>query len=399
VIRRRLLAGPLLALSLLLPASAAHAIGAGKLESRLAAQMNGAGASSGAFVMDLDRDRQLFARRPDVPYIPASVNKLFITSTSLRLPGADDRLETTVLTRGEIDEDGVLTGNLYLRGGGDPMLSSARLAELAARLDITEVDGAVFADESRFDLLRGSTNTGGAIDREVGGQLGALVVGRGYSGGSWQQRPAAVAADAFREALERHGIEVTHDLIRLGQPHEDAVELASIASPTIGEIIAATNAPSDNWLAEMLIKDLGASFGDGGTTSAGARVVRRELAELDVRPTVVDGSGLSRSDRTSARHVVMLLDAVSEGRDGDVFVRSLATAGRTGTLETRMRNGSAAGRCQAKTGTLHDVSALAGICTTPGGRHVGFAFLMNYVYPTSARVIQDRMVNAIARLR
>lgn len=396
---RRLLPGALLALLVAIPAPAAQAIGEGKLRSRLASQMAATSGSSGAYVMDLDRDRRLYALRPDTPYIPASVNKLFVTSTALRLEGADGRYETSVLTRGEIDEDGVLTGNLYVRGGGDPMLTSADLAELAARLPITRVRGAVFADESRFDQLRGSVNTGGAIDREVGGQLGALIVGRGYSGGAWQQRPAAVAADAFRRALEARGVEVTHDLIRIGEAHEDAEELARVSSPTVGDIIAATTIPSDNWLAEMLIKNLGAGFGDGGSTSAGARVVRAELAELDVRPQVVDGSGLSRSDRTSARHVVMLLDAMSEGRDGRVFVRSLATAGRTGTLEDRMRRGSAAGRCHAKTGTLRDVSALAGICTTRSGRRVGFAFLMNYVYPTSARTLQDRMVNAIARLR
>ncbi|HEU4656759.1 MAG TPA: D-alanyl-D-alanine carboxypeptidase/D-alanyl-D-alanine-endopeptidase [Capillimicrobium sp.] len=399
MIRRRILSGPLLALLLLLPAPAAQAIGVGQLQGRLASQMSAAGGSAGAYVMDLDRDRRLYALRPDTPYVPASVNKLFTTSTALRLHGAGDRLETTVLTRGSIDEDGVLTGNLYLRGGGDPTLGGDDLAALAGRLTITKVRGAVFADESRFDLLRGSASTGGRLDPWMGGQLGALVVNRGYDGRTPHTRPAAVAADAFRRALERRGIEVTHDLIRLGEAHEDAEELASIASPTIGDLVAATNTPSDNYLAEMLLKDLGATFGDGGTTSAGARVVRSELAELDVRPQVVDGSGLSRSDRTNARQVVLLLDAMSEGRDGGVFVRSLAVAGRTGTLEDRMRHGAATGRCRAKTGTLSDVSALAGICETRGGRRVGFAFLMNSVSPSTARRLQDRMVNAIARLR
>lgn len=399
VTARRLLITALLALLAVLPAATAQALTEGKLRARIAAQMGAAGPSAGAYVLDLDRDRRLYALRPDVPYVPASVTKLFTTSAALRLHGPGDRLTTTVLTRGEVDEDGVLTGNLYVRGGGDPTLTTTRIAELADRLELTRVRGAVFADESRFDLLRGSYSTGGRLDPWIGGQLGALVVGRGYDGRTPHERPAAVAADALRRALERRGVEVTHDNIRLGEADEDAEALASISSPTIGELVAATNAPSDNYLAEMLLKDLGASFGTAGTTAAGARVVRSELAELDVRPQVVDGSGLSRSNRTNARHVVMLLDAMSEGPDGDVFVRSLAVAGRTGTLADRMRRGSAAGRCRAKTGTLSNVSALAGICETRGGRRVGFAFLMNGVWPASARALQDRMVGAIARLR
>lgn len=396
---RRLLPTALLTLLAVSPAPAAHALTEGKLRARIAAQMRAAPASAGAYVMDLDRDRRIYELRADTAYVPASVTKLFTTATSLRLHGAEERLTTTVLTRGRIDADGVLTGNLFVRGGGDPTLTAARMAELAAQLDVTRVHGAVFADESRFDLLRGSYATGGRLDRWIGGQLGALVIGRGYSGGTPHQRPAAVAADALRRALERRGVEVTHDRIRLGAAHPDAEELARIESPTIGALIRATNTPSDNFLAEMLVKDLGASFGDGGTTAAGTRVVRREMAELGVRPQVVDGSGLSRANRTSARDVVRLLDAMSEGPDGDVFASSLAVAGRTGTLHDRMRKGAATGRCRAKTGTLSDVSALAGICEARGGRRVGFAFLMNGVWPGSARALQDRMVTAIAKLR
>jgi D-alanyl-D-alanine carboxypeptidase/D-alanyl-D-alanine-endopeptidase (penicillin-binding protein 4) len=397
VIRRRLLLGPLLAALSLLPAPAAQAITASALKAKLSAEMRSAGSSAGAFVMELDEDRQLYARRADTPYIPASVNKLFVTATALLTHGADATLDTVVLTSGEIDEEGVLHGNLFLRGGGDPTLSSERIAHLADQLALTRVEGAVIGDETRFDPLRGSTNTGGALDGEVGGQLGALVVGRGYARRGWQRRPAAVAADALRVALEHRGVEVTGHA-RVGDTPEDAVELARTSSAPIADIIARTNMPSDNYLAEMLLKDLGASFGGGGSTREGAEVVQRQLAALDVRPTIVDGSGLSRSNRTNARHVVLLLDAMADAEEGDRFVSSLAVTGRTGTVKDRMRRGSAAGRCHAKTGTLRDVSALAGICDTTGGRRVGFAFLMNAVNPWSARRIQDRMTSAIARL-
>ena len=156
------------------------------------------------------------------------------------------------------------------------------------------------------------------------------------------------------------------------------------------------NPPSDNFMAEMLIKVLGDRFGPTGSTAAGARVISDELAELELAPTIVDGSGLSRSDRTSPRDVVGLLTALA----GEAaFTGSLAVAGRTGTLETRMRGTVAQDRCRAKTGTLRDVSALAGYCTTTSGSSVAFAFLMNYVNPYGARLLQDRMAIALARYR
>jgi D-alanyl-D-alanine carboxypeptidase/D-alanyl-D-alanine-endopeptidase (penicillin-binding protein 4) len=147
-------------------------------------------------------------------------------------------------------------------------------------------------------------------------------------------------------------------------------------------------------MAETLVKVLGSQFGRSGSTAEGAAVVRDVLAGIDVAPQVVDGSGLSRSDRTSPREVVTTLEEMA----GDAwFDGSLAIAGRTGTLEDRMRRTSARDRCRAKTGTLHDVSALAGYCTTRSGREVAFAFLMNYVSPYGARVLQDRMTAALAR--
>jgi serine-type D-Ala-D-Ala carboxypeptidase/endopeptidase (penicillin-binding protein 4) len=154
------------------------------------------------------------------------------------------------------------------------------------------------------------------------------------------------------------------------------------------------NPPSDNFLAETLVKVLGSKFGGSGSTAAGTRVVADSLEDIEIAPSVVDGSGLSRSDRTSPREVVAMLSAM----DGDAsFTGSLAIAGRSGTLVDRMRGTLAQDRCRAKTGTLRDVSALAGYCTTRHGANVAFAFLMNYVSPYNARILQDRMANALAR--
>jgi D-alanyl-D-alanine carboxypeptidase/D-alanyl-D-alanine-endopeptidase (penicillin-binding protein 4) len=113
---------------------------------------------------------------------------------------------------------------------------------------------------------------------------------------------------------------------------------------------------------------------------------------------MVDGSGLSRADRTTARQVVRLLQRMDGQDTASCWNASLAVAGRSGTLRKRMRGTAAAGRCAGKTGTLIGVSALSGYCTTTGGVPVAFSFLENRVCNWCAKRIEDRMVATIARL-
>jgi D-alanyl-D-alanine carboxypeptidase/D-alanyl-D-alanine-endopeptidase (penicillin-binding protein 4) len=169
-----------------------------------------------------------------------------------------------------------------------------------------------------------------------------------------------------------------------------------VDSPPLRSLVSLTNRPSDNFFAEMLLKEMGARFGDAGSTPAGAAVVRRQLARWGIHPHIVDGSGLSRSDRTSPHGVVELLRHMREGETGSALNASLPVAGRSGTLVHRMRGTSAQGRCRAKTGTLNGVSALAGYCRAADGHELAFAFLMNRVGVPTARSAQDRMAAALA---
>jgi D-alanyl-D-alanine carboxypeptidase/D-alanyl-D-alanine-endopeptidase (penicillin-binding protein 4) len=163
----------------------------------------------------------------------------------------------------------------------------------------------------------------------------------------------------------------------------------------MSSLIALTNAPSDNFFAETLLKDLGVRFGAGGTTAAGIGVVSGEVASaFGLHPRFNDGSGLSYYDRTTPQQVVTLLRDMAGNR---TFTDSLAVAGRTGTLQDEMRNTYAQGRCQGKTGTLASVSNLVGYCHAQDGHTLAFALLMNGVDPLAAHPIQDRMIVSIAR--
>jgi D-alanyl-D-alanine carboxypeptidase/D-alanyl-D-alanine-endopeptidase (penicillin-binding protein 4) len=162
-------------------------------------------------------------------------------------------------------------------------------------------------------------------------------------------------------------------------------------------MVALINRPSDNYLAEILIKSLGASFAARGTTTAGAGVVRARMAALGLHPRVVDGSGLSRANLASPRQIVRLLSAIDGTAGGESFYSSLAIAGRSGTLAYRMRGTAAAGRCRGKTGTLNGVAALSGYCDAVGGRRLVFSILMNRVSVSGARGLQNAMAVSIAR--
>jgi D-alanyl-D-alanine carboxypeptidase/D-alanyl-D-alanine-endopeptidase (penicillin-binding protein 4) len=173
--------------------------------------------------------------------------------------------------------------------------------------------------------------------------------------------------------------------------------LASVSSPTVRKLIRITNQPSDNFYAEMLVKNLGARFGDGGTTDDGVAVVRDQLAKLGVDSVITDGSGLSRADRATPRQIVRLLAEMRKQPVGADWRNSLAAPGKWGTLHSRMRGTAAAGHCRMKTGTLIGVSALSGYCNAAGGDVIAFSFLENKVCAVCAKRIEDRMVPAIAR--
>jgi len=168
-----------------------------------------------------------------------------------------------------------------------------------------------------------------------------------------------------------------------------------VHSPRMATLIQLANTPSDNFIAEMLLKGIGARFGGHGTTPAGAAVVRTQLAQsFKIHPRLNDGSGLSRADFTSPRDVVTALTALRSNQD---FVNSLAVAGVSGTLQAGLHGTAAQGRCRGKTGTLHDVANLVGLCTARDGHTLAFAFLMNSVDPTAGHAAEDQMAVSVAK--
>jgi D-alanyl-D-alanine carboxypeptidase/D-alanyl-D-alanine-endopeptidase (penicillin-binding protein 4) len=399
----------------LLAASADHARAATLAQSALAGQLAHelaiAGPGSGAYVYDLTTGSPLFAERATVPRPPASVEKLYTAAAALELMGPQATLSTTVLGVGHLAAGGRWEGDLYLHGGGDPTFGSAlfvglhygglgatvsRLALELKRAGVHSVSGNVDGDESFLDSLRGDPSSGYGIDPELEGLLSGVEFNRGQTGRfNGRHAPAEYAAYELRGALRAQGI-LVHGGSAATAP-AGATVLASVSSPELRQLLGLTLPPSDNYFAETLIKDIGARFGGAGSTAAGAAIVRRTMARFHVHPHLVDGSGLSHSDRTSPIEVVTLLASLAHTPLATTLRNDLAVAGHTGTLSERMRGTAASGHCQAKTGTLNGVSNLAGYCRSTGGDVLAFAFFDDGIELAEAHTLQDNMAISLAR--
>jgi serine-type D-Ala-D-Ala carboxypeptidase/endopeptidase (penicillin-binding protein 4) len=387
---------------------------AAPLDRPFARQLAHAGGHSGAYVLDTTTGRTIVALRAEVPRNPASVEKLYTTSTALLRFGAAATLQTTVLGTGVLDAStGTWQGDLYLRGGGDPTFGSASfalraygtgaavgdLADALKAAGIQAVSGRVYGDASFLDQLPGDPAAGYGLDvADLGGPLSGLLYNRGLAkedGGALQTNPAAFAAQQLAIALRHRGVAVSAHAGEAVTP-AGAQQLAVVDSPPMATLVRLTLQPSDNLFAEMLVKDLGARFGGAGSTAAGVAVVQRTIRRFHVHPRIVDGSGLSRADRTTPHQVVALLAGM---RTNAALLAALPVPGGPGTLVRRMRRSAADGRCAAKTGTLANVSALAGYCRSANGHLLAFAFIENHVAPLRAKAIEDRLTIALARSR
>jgi D-alanyl-D-alanine carboxypeptidase/D-alanyl-D-alanine-endopeptidase (penicillin-binding protein 4) len=385
------------------------------LDSALSKRLAQAGKASGAYVVDLSTGQVLYSARSTTGRLPASVEKLYTTSTALLRYGPAATLTTAILGTGYLDSTSVWHGTLYLRGGGDPTFGSASfdlanygtgatiqqlVASLARANGITGLQGQIVADGSYFDSRRGTPATGFAPSTDVEGLLDGVAFDRGWAssdGSVYQSRPTLFAAKQLAAALRTAHVRIEPGTaVTTGRAPSSVQTLAQVHSPTIATLIELTNTPSDNYFAETLLKDLGAQFGGAGTTAAGAAVVRSELAsQFGINPRLNDGSGLSYYDATSPNQVVTLLERMASNT---VFVKSLAIVGETGTLQSVDQGTHAQGRCVGKTGTLAAVANVAGYCQAADGHTLAFAFLVNGNTSTNYvhNAVEGKMMIALA---
>ena len=315
--------------------------------------------------------------------IPASNTKLFTTATALELIGGDYLLSTKIMADDDNLSDGIIDGNIYIKGFGNPTFSSDELESLVNQLyqsGLRTVKGNVVGDDTYFDDVYSRDDW---ISEERANvklpPISALVIDRNRTivtkkrKGRYRnyfvniENPPFFAAKTLKEKLISYGVEVIGNPLS-GQTNENTNLLVE-SSIELRKLLKEINKHSDNFYAECLFKTLGSVYsGQQGNSFFSTQAILNYIEDnsiYSIGTKIVDGSGISRFDQVTAGALVGLLEKVYFNiKQFDDFFNSLSIAGVDGTLRKRMIGTPAENNFRGKTGTLNGVSSLAGYVTT-----------------------------------
>jgi D-alanyl-D-alanine carboxypeptidase/D-alanyl-D-alanine-endopeptidase (penicillin-binding protein 4) len=346
----------------------------------------------------IDGRGEVLSRDPERALAPASNQKLLTAMGALAVLGPDARLATALhLTE---------SGDLVIEPGGDATLTAtgphslAALAVQARANGVTRVPGSLRVDETVFD---GARRAPGWEDWQIPtytGPMSAFMVDRNRwrADAAYLADPALANADRLRGALTAEGVTVAGPTGYASAPVEGSV-VAVLESPTVAELVGEMLQRSDNQIADLLLKRVGAVGTGHGSLAAGAAATVAALEPLCVAlpGTTDDGSGLSRGNERSARELRELVQASARGAAWwPALADGLPLAGRTGTLAGRFRGTPAEANVRAKTGTIIDGAALTGYGTTAGGRAFAFSVIVNGPGTETSAPAIDALVAAVA---
>lgn len=416
---------------------------------------------------------QITAFNADVPVNPASTIKLVTTYAALELLGPAHTWTTELYADGPL-RDGVLHGNLYLKGGGDPKLNMERLWLLLRDLrshGVVTISGDLVLDRSHFvqppvpafdddggdanrpylvapDSLLINLNAQRFSVRSEGGQVHVsaeppLEAVRIHN--QVRPLPASDRCPAWPQVNYRpvhqgdsvtlivtgelaQGCKAHTYLALLDHPHyaagtvraiwrelggtllgadridrvpDDARLLVRAESPDLVEVIRDINKFSNNTMARQLFLSLGAKFRtaqDSDDAAAAQRVIRQWLARkgLSVTRLVLEnGSGLSRTERVTARGLASLLQSAWQSPFAAEFISSMPLAAMDGTMRKRLQDTAVAGKAHIKTGTLNNVRAIAGYSRDVNGSSWAVVAILNHPRPWGASAVLDQVLLSI----
>ncbi|MEM9517259.1 MAG: D-alanyl-D-alanine carboxypeptidase/D-alanyl-D-alanine-endopeptidase [Actinomycetota bacterium] len=339
---------------------------------------------------------------PDLPVIPASNQKLLTALAAWEVLGPEHRFVTRVTAPPIVD--GVVSGDLYLIGGGDPLLTTAdfpieddvypafnttsldALADAVVAAGVQVVGGAVVGDGTRYDDEYAVDGWGPGVAFVDAGPYDALFVndGRELGNSGPSSDPVDAAADEFERLLEARGVIVTNGST-IGVADPAAAEIAAVQSAPLADVLAEMLTNSDNNTAELMVKEIGVADSGEGSRAAGLTAMDRVLRERGVPMDGVaffDGSGLSPQNRVTCATVLEVVHQLA----ATPVAGGMAVAGERGTLALEFVDNPVAGRLTGKTGTLNNepfdadppaVKALAGYLDQGEAGTVEFALILN----------------------
>ncbi|WHF52634.1 D-alanyl-D-alanine carboxypeptidase/D-alanyl-D-alanine-endopeptidase [Chryseobacterium gotjawalense] len=402
-------------------------------------------ANWGFVVYDPKTKKIISSYNENASLIPASTTKLLTTETAMNLLGENFKWITQLEYSGEI-EDGVLKGNLYIVGSGDPSLGTnkagagsysqiiSEFISAAKEKGIKKINGDIIIQTGVFKLNKSQSLPENIVwlengnyylpvgtTREINPQnekliakksnpfsenknyyyispyIGQMVYADKFDGGYLTTKlPDAPAylANSLRAAMLKSGLPVVGKVVtKSTDPNPEKREvITTYQSPSLAEIIMYTNQHSDNALAEATLRMVGFQKLGDQTLEAGRIVVNNHLKSVGFETdglNYFDGSGLSRANVVTPISQVKFLANLMNEKYYKTFHETLPVGGQTGTLK-RMFNTTGNGQVFAKTGTLNKVKTLAGYMKTNSGKTLVFSLLINN-YAGSVDQVKTKM--------
>jgi len=441
----------------------------------------------GVSVFNIEDNEEIFKFNNLKNFVPASVNKLFITAASLELLGSSYAYQTDLYLSGDLALDGRFIGDLIIKGSGDPTLSEIFHEDPTVIFDdwiqqlkllgIKSIVGNIIGDDSFFDSDYYAVGWDYMdLKKPFAAQVNALsifenkveisIIPPDKPGGKPEyymfpentylevynylqtaqpheksivtvlsepnsnlvelygniynedkmdikqedisvSNPTLFFLELLRARLEEFEIALDGELVDYNELDQEidystATRVPGWISPPIKEIIKEVNKSSNNLIAEMLLKTIAKEKTGVGSYSNGTNQLAEYLISKGINPSMIllkDGSGLSRNNLVSPYVVSKLLTSIYKSKSRDHFMTSLAKPGEKGTLHNRLLGSDAERKVFAKTGSMNNVSTLAGYIKTKNNKTLAFSILVNnFTVPISVvRSIQDllvmRMVN------
>jgi len=359
-------------------------------------------------VVDPVSEKVIFSDQVDKARIPASVNKVLTAAAALSSLGPNTRLATQTKLNGT---------DLYLVGGGDPLLPRAKGANSLKALAQKTISALTSENQKKIKLFYDDSLFTGPLlgpgwktsfpKVGVAAPVSALSVGGArVSPGSVARvaNPAKQAAQLFSQRLRQAGISV--GIVKRGETPASSVQLASVLSEPVSLLVEEMLRESDNDVSEILAHLVGEKTVGEGSFAGGARATKLILDQNGISTknlSLFDGSGLSEKNKMTSTTVAQVLTEMVRGDKSQwaAIATGLPVAGRTGTLETRFdtkRTQAGAGVVRAKTGSLTGVSSLAGTVLDKSGRLLVFVMMGNQVGSmSSARDSMDLIAAKLAK--
>lgn len=373
--------------------------------------------------------KPLLAINANRPLIPASTMKILTTVAAFETFGAKHRYPTEIYSSGNHPPR---LPDLWIKGYGNPFFVHEELQLIAQTLrkrGIREINGPLYVDDSYFgpaEPIRYKGTTGKPVYRVVTGALSynfnrpdvliykakrlkrngsSLTEGigdetRSHLLNSKLLDPAIYTGEALKQALEKEGIAV-HGTVAYGTVDPKATLILHHGSQPMSEVLRGLNKESNNFIAEQILRSMAAARYGIASREMGLNVLAETLRSVGAAtiPYQLDNaSGLSRKNRLAALQLTAILQHALHEPYGEDFIRTLSIAGVDGTLRRRFKKSALQGKIWAKTGSLYQVSALAGYALV-AEEPIAFAILVNEytVAPDNVKRAQEKIVEAIAK--